>query len=150
MANNEMTASEMLRNKVITNREDMYLAKIAGLDIDLSTIVPDAPINARETILLDIAKRIDQLDGVSKDVEYLSIGEWDGEEVLFANPTMLDELSGSKVILYRDNNVLYIFEGLTGGGVATFHDTTGNREKVQWETREAMEYMYRVNNKTVS
>ena len=48
---------------IITSREELLLAKIAGRDVDLSTMTPPVASNLTEQLLLDIADRIDKLEG---------------------------------------------------------------------------------------
>lgn len=47
----------------ITDRLDMFLAKIAGYDIDIKTMTPPTATNIREKILLDIANKISNTSG---------------------------------------------------------------------------------------
>ena len=46
---------------IITNREDVFLGKIAGRDVDISTWTPPVANGVREKILEEIADRIDEL-----------------------------------------------------------------------------------------
>lgn len=46
---------------VITDREDVFLAKIAGQEIDISTMTPPVPNGVHELILAAIAERIDSI-----------------------------------------------------------------------------------------
>ena len=61
----------------IRSRLEFFLAKVAGKDIDLNTIVPAGATNAVEELLLEIADRIDGADaqggGESGSVVYLDI-----------------------------------------------------------------------------
>ena len=45
--------------KSITSRLNTFLAKVAGRDVDISTLTPPVAINATEELLLEIADRID-------------------------------------------------------------------------------------------
>lgn len=50
-------------NDIITNRDDLFLAKVAGRDVDISTMTPPVAASMREKLLLEIADRIDQGGG---------------------------------------------------------------------------------------
>lgn len=45
--------------KSITSRLNMFLAKIAGRDVDIATLTPPVTVNATEELLLEIADRVD-------------------------------------------------------------------------------------------
>ena len=49
----------MSENLNITNREDIFLAKIAGRDVDISTMTPPVANGVHEKLLDEIADRID-------------------------------------------------------------------------------------------
>lgn len=46
----------------ITSRLQVFLAKIAGKDVDVSTLTPPVAINEEEKLMLDIADRIDTIE----------------------------------------------------------------------------------------
>lgn len=46
----------------ITSRLQVFLAKIAGKDVDVSTLTPPVAINEEEKLMLDIADRIDAIE----------------------------------------------------------------------------------------
>ena len=48
-------------SEIITNREDIFLGKIAGMDVDISTMTPPVANGTHEKILEKIADRIDGL-----------------------------------------------------------------------------------------
>ena len=52
-------------NKNITSRLELLLAKIAGRDVDLSTMTPPVAMNLTEELMLDIA---DRMDGASSEL----------------------------------------------------------------------------------
>lgn len=58
--------------KNITNREDLFLAKIAGYDVDVKTLTPPTASNVREKILLDIAEKVSN-QGDDKSSEPLNV-----------------------------------------------------------------------------
>lgn len=45
-------------NKNITDREDLFWAKIAGRDVDISTMTPPVAASVREELMLEVAERI--------------------------------------------------------------------------------------------
>ena len=59
---------------VITNRKDLYLAKVAGRNVDISTMTPPVPADMTEALLLEIADRIGQ-GGSGGGDEYLITAE---------------------------------------------------------------------------
>ena len=50
-------------NKVITDREDLFWAKMAGRDVDISTMTPPVASSMREELMLEVAERIAQGGG---------------------------------------------------------------------------------------
>lgn len=48
--------------KGITSRLQVFLAKIAGKDVDVSTLTPPVAISEEEKLMLDIADRIDTIE----------------------------------------------------------------------------------------
>ena len=70
--------------KSITSRLNMFLAKIAGRNVDIDTLTPPVAVNATEELLLEIADRMDDVSSVPKIEEgdtgkVLTAGE-DGAE----------------------------------------------------------------------
>jgi len=49
--------------KSITSRLNMFLAKIAGRNVDIGTLTPPVAVNATEELLLEIAERIGSSGG---------------------------------------------------------------------------------------
>lgn len=47
---------------IITGRNELLLAKIAGKEVDISTMTPPVAMNQTESLLLDIADRIDEIE----------------------------------------------------------------------------------------
>lgn len=43
---------------IITDRLDLYLAKVAGRIVDLATMTPPVPASMREKLLVEIAERL--------------------------------------------------------------------------------------------
>ena len=62
----------------IKSRIGMYLAKIAGRDVDTDTLMPPVPINEQEELLSEIADRIDNI----KDATLPEVGTTDAGKVL--------------------------------------------------------------------
>ena len=52
-------------NKTITNRDDIFLAKSAGRNVDISTMTPPVAASTKEELLLEIADRVDELENGS-------------------------------------------------------------------------------------
>ena len=46
-------------NRNINTRLQLLLAKIAGRDVDLSTMTPTVPLSLEEELLVEIADRLD-------------------------------------------------------------------------------------------
>ena len=44
----------------LNTREEVFLGKVAGLDVDITTLTPPVATNAFEELMLDIADRIDK------------------------------------------------------------------------------------------
>lgn len=63
----------------ITSREDIFLAKIAGKDVNIKTMTPPVATNMTEKLMLDIAERIDNIEAGSGggDDEYEAVAEID-------------------------------------------------------------------------
>ena len=54
---------------IITSREDLLLAKIAGRDVDIQTMTPPVVSNMTEKLMLEIADRLDTIgDGSSETI----------------------------------------------------------------------------------
>lgn len=49
-------------NYNITSREDILLAKIAGRDVDLSTMTPPVASSVTEKLMLEVADRLDEIE----------------------------------------------------------------------------------------
>ena len=60
--------------KSITSRLNTFLAKIAGRDIDISTLTPPVAINVTEELLLEIAERVDDVSSVP-EIEEGDVGK---------------------------------------------------------------------------
>lgn len=87
----------------ITSRLELLLAKIAGHDVDLSTMTPPVATNLTEELLLEIADRLDNggeggessSGGTPIFMDFLSQPTADGEEVVeLGTPMELDEMWG--------------------------------------------------------
>ena len=57
-------------NKRITSRDDLLLAKIAGHQVDLSTMTPPNALNAKEQYLLEIADRMEGRNSDDADTQH--------------------------------------------------------------------------------
>lgn len=71
-------------NDVITSREELFLAKLAGRDVDIKTMTPPVASSLTEKLMLEIADRLDGMGGGSSDtyetVAEIAIGEMTGQE----------------------------------------------------------------------
>lgn len=47
---------------IITSREDVFLAKIAGRDVDINTLTPPVATSVTEKLLLETADRLDRIE----------------------------------------------------------------------------------------
>ena len=107
----------------IKNREDILLAKIAGYDVDITTMTPPVLNGVREKILDEIAKRvtaIEQGGGGGGSVEPLIVNATETGIDATYNEIKAAVLAGKTVWLYltdADSNVMY--ESLIGLGVDT-------------------------------
>ena len=54
-------------NQTIATRKEALLAKIAGYDAGLSTMTPPVAASLEEKLMLDIAKRVDDMEAVADD-----------------------------------------------------------------------------------
>lgn len=73
-------------NNTITGREELLLAKIAGEDVDISTMTPPVAMNKKEKLLLDIADRFDEIGKSGKADSTLfavegTIGQSENEKI---------------------------------------------------------------------
>lgn len=59
---------------VLRTREELILAKIAGRDVDLTKLAPPAGYNVRETLLGEIADRVDGVAEVATDATTTKAG----------------------------------------------------------------------------
>ena len=66
-------------NGIITSREELLLAKIAGEDVDISTMTPPVAINKREKLLLDIADRLADFSTTENSETSTGLYELNGE-----------------------------------------------------------------------
>lgn len=65
----------------ITDRLDMFLAKIAGYDIDIKTMTPPTAKSIREKILLDIADKVNTSLGGGGVLECNATSQEDSDSV---------------------------------------------------------------------
>jgi hypothetical protein len=50
-------------NTTITSRKELLLAKLAGYDVNLDTMTPPVAASLQEKLTLEIADRLDAIDG---------------------------------------------------------------------------------------
>ena len=106
---------------VITSRIELLLAKIAGRDVDISTMTPPVAINLKEELLLDIA---DRLDSASSELPTVSTTDnGDVLKVVSGKWAKGEESKELPAVSSTDNgNVLTVVEGAwaksapSGGG----------------------------------
>lgn len=69
-------------NDVITSREELFLAKLAGRDVDIKTMTPPVASSLTEKLMLEIADRLDNMGGGSSEtyetVAEIEVGEMVG------------------------------------------------------------------------
>ena len=53
-------------NTTIRNRDELLLAKIAGENVDIANMTPNTAANLKEKLMLDIAKRVDNIAKATK------------------------------------------------------------------------------------
>ena len=103
--------------KSITSRLNTFLAKIAGRDIDISTLTPPVAVNATEELLLEIADKVGALPDASEandgDVLTVDDGEWKatapsgGSGVLFAGTLAAAKIEAHKSVLAKTWQEIY-------------------------------------------
>lgn len=84
-------------NDVITSREELFLAKLAGRDVDIRTMTPPVASSLTEKLMLEIADRLDGMGGGSTDtyetVAEIAVGEMEGEDGHYGYSTDASEIS---------------------------------------------------------
>lgn len=106
---------------VITSRIELLLAKIAGRDVDISTMTPPVAINLKEELLMDIADRLDSAASELPEVSATDNG--DVLKVVSGKWAKGEESKELPAVSSTDNgNVLAVVEGAwaksapSGGG----------------------------------
>lgn len=93
----------------IVSRLQVFLAKIAGKDVDVSTLTPPVAINEEEKLMLDIADRIDAIEeGGGGGGAALIVNGSDDVEVMALDKTWKEIkdafIAGTSVLIhYADN-----------------------------------------------
>ncbi len=91
----------------ITSRLQVFLAKIAGKDVDVSTLTPPVAINEEEKLMLDIADRIDTIEESSGgDSDVFTVNFVWGDDSFICNHTFAEivaALEAGKVLIATDN-----------------------------------------------
>lgn len=72
-------------------RQDFYLAKVAGEDIDLTTLTPPTPVSDTEKYLVKIADRLDEIEEGQQDSGGLIVTVRKDGSIYKANKTV-DEI----------------------------------------------------------
>ena len=107
----------------ITSREDIFLAKIAGKDVDIKTMTPPVAASMREKLMLDIADRIDSIEAGSgggdtyETVLEMQLGEPVSTEGKPEWITLLDAGQYSSEIEPLKGDIIYIKTEKTGDTV---------------------------------
>ena len=96
---------------IITSREELLLAKIAGRDVNLETMTPPVASNMTEKLMLEIAERIDNIGGGSDESTYevvaeIEVGEMtpDGSDGYYFAPDGGIDLSANTGTTYYLNS----------------------------------------------
>lgn len=90
------------------NRDDMFLAKAVGEDVDLTSITPPTAVSDREKLLVKLGERLDSIGGSAEIiVAPEQIVEITGNEEVGAEILLADGLS----VEYDDNNGTYVIVG---------------------------------------
>lgn len=121
-------------NNNITNREDVFLAKIAGRDVDISTMTPPVVSSTREQLLSEIAERVDNIEsgsggGGSGYVPFVITYDADGFNKTYAE-IVAAKATGNPIYLidevnYGDDGVPYPIYSATDTGegiIVRFYD----------------------------
>lgn len=114
--------------KGITSRLQVFLAKIAGKEVDVSTLTPPVAINEEEKLMLDIADRIDAIE------EGGGGGGGDGGVfIVHASLEWNDTTSKFDVITEEQDND--IIAAITAGKIVELHvGRYGNNPFTDFET----------------
>ena len=97
---------------VITDRLDMFLAKIAGYDVDIKTMTPPTASNIREKLLLDIAKKYNKSDDTPS-----------GGGVFDMNVVMSTDPETGKDVITTDKTAAELFDAINAGKMARVSTT---------------------------
>ena len=107
----------------ITNREDLFLAKIAGYDVDVKTLMPPTASNVREKILLDIADKVNNqgTTATGGNTMFVTISEVGGGalEASASLTEICEAFQNGPVFIMCDGNVATVFEA-EGNAVQAF------------------------------
>lgn len=114
--------------KGITSRLQVFLAKIAGKEVDVSTLTPPVAINEEEKLMLDIADRIDAIEeggGGGGGGAVLIVNGSDDVEVMVLDKTWKEIkdafIAGTSVLIHYadtefEDNRYVLVDGITHNG----------------------------------
>ena len=90
----------------LRDRDNMFLAKVAGEEVDFTTITPSIPVSDREKLLMKIDERI----GAVEKTEEQS-GSGGGVMIVTFSATMED----NELVISADKTLSELLEALEGG-----------------------------------
>ena len=113
---------------IITSREELLLAKIAGRDVNLETMTPPVASNMTEKLMLEIAERIDGIAGGGSDeptyevVAEIEVGEMteqEGAYSIFVNESLPLDFSEKYYFNSGDYPLTYLPEATLAYNMAS-------------------------------
>lgn len=118
-------------NKTISDREDLFWAKMAGRDVNISTMTPPVASSMREELMLEVAERIGEGGGGAFFVEFTV--EYIEEERVISADKSVSEICEA----YNSNKTVI---GLLDGGLYTLTMCDLQGEEVAFSTSVCDEY----------
>ena len=94
-------------NDVITSREELFLAKLAGRDVDIKTMTPPVASSLTEKLMLEIADRLDGMGGGSGET-YETVAEIEVGEMQFDGSVYMYVFENAETPAFSDGETYYL------------------------------------------